>query len=150
VVCGSPGFSVGADGRGHVARHWITAQRERWAAADQADPAVPPAATPALAAAPGNVEDVLAQLERLGGLRDRGVLTDAEFEAQKARICQVNGVDDHGRETVRSELGHLHHDARQRRDHHYPRGVLVDGDDPHRGSAERGWHLSLERVGRPR
>jgi hypothetical protein len=31
-------------------------------------------------------EDLLAQLERLGNLRDSGVLSDAEFQAQKARI----------------------------------------------------------------
>jgi hypothetical protein len=43
--------------------------------------AVPPAAQP--------VNDVLAQLTQLGELRTAGVLTDAEFEAQKARI--LNG-----------------------------------------------------------
>ncbi|WP_308701020.1 MULTISPECIES: SHOCT domain-containing protein [Isoptericola] len=29
---------------------------------------------------------MIAQLERLGQLRDNGVLTDAEFAAQKARL----------------------------------------------------------------
>lgn len=32
--------------------------------------------------------DVLAQLERLGDLRDRGVLTDEEFAVQKARLLE--------------------------------------------------------------
>ena len=32
------------------------------------------------------MDDKLAQLAQLGTLRDSGVLTDAEFEAQKARI----------------------------------------------------------------
>jgi len=31
-------------------------------------------------------DDVIAALEKLGRLRDNGVLTDAEFEAQKARL----------------------------------------------------------------
>jgi hypothetical protein len=38
-------------------------------------------------ASPGaDTGDMIAQLEKLGRLRDSGVLTDAEFEAQKARL----------------------------------------------------------------
>lgn len=64
-------------------------QRDRWAlenqGASQAEnraeghpetPSAPPAAT----------DDVLAQLERLGKLRDGGVLTEDEFAVQKARL----------------------------------------------------------------
>ncbi len=47
-------------------------------------PAAPPPAAPAPAA--GGMDDVLAQLTSLGELKDRGVLTEAEFEAQKQRI----------------------------------------------------------------
>jgi hypothetical protein len=57
-------------------------QRERWAAADQAA-AAPPVQT---APPPPAADDVIAQLERLGKLRDSGVLTEAEFSAQKARL----------------------------------------------------------------
>lgn len=32
------------------------------------------------------MDDVLAQLKQLGELKDQGVLTEAEFEAQKQRI----------------------------------------------------------------
>jgi cytochrome c-type biogenesis protein CcmH/NrfG len=39
--------------------------------------------------APDNGETMLAQLRELGELRSRGVLTEAEFEAQKSRI--LNG-----------------------------------------------------------
>ena len=58
-------------------------QQERWAAQDSA---APPAATPqaAPAAAPGG--GMLEQLKQLGELRDAGILTEAEFETQKARI----------------------------------------------------------------
>jgi hypothetical protein len=42
----------------------------------------PPPQTPA--ASSGG--DLIAQLEKLGELRANGVLTDAEFEAQKARL----------------------------------------------------------------
>ena len=35
---------------------------------------------------PPGTDDKLAQLKQLGELRDAGVLTDAEFEAQKGKI----------------------------------------------------------------
>ncbi len=59
-------------------------QAQRWSAQDQggyAQEAPPPAPEPAAPAA-----DPIAQLKQLGELRDSGVLTDAEFEAQKAKI----------------------------------------------------------------
>jgi hypothetical protein len=46
--------------------------------------APPPRAAPA--AAPPSVDDTLAQLTRLGELKAAGVLTEDEFQAQKARI----------------------------------------------------------------
>jgi len=52
-----------------------------------APPTAPPAADPALAApAAADTGSVLAQLTQLGELKASGVLTDAEFEVQKARI----------------------------------------------------------------
>ena len=46
-----------------------------------------PQQQPYPAAAPsGDMSDKLAQLQRLGELKAQGVLTDAEFEQQKARI----------------------------------------------------------------
>lgn len=69
-------------------------QAQRWsqqapAAQQQAQapqPAAPaPAPAPAPAAAP-SMDDTIEQLRKLGGLRDAGILTDAEFEAQKARL----------------------------------------------------------------
>lgn len=44
--------------------------------------APPPPAAPA-AASP---DDLIGQLQKLGALRDQGILTEAEFEAQKARL----------------------------------------------------------------
>lgn len=79
-------------------------QSQRWAAQDAAAAAAPAAApvhAPIHADAPSPVaappappalsqlsatEEMLQQLERLGQLRAAGVLTDAEFETQKARI----------------------------------------------------------------
>ncbi|WP_296605878.1 SHOCT domain-containing protein [Nocardioides sp.] len=46
--------------------------------------AAPPPPHPAPAAAGG--DDMIAQLERLGELRDKGILTDEEFAAQKAKL----------------------------------------------------------------
>lgn len=43
------------------------------------------APAPAPAAASGG-DDVIAKLEKLGQLRDQGILTDEEFAAQKAKI----------------------------------------------------------------
>jgi hypothetical protein len=50
-------------------------------AAAQAAPVAPP-----VPAASPPVNDVLAQLTQLGELKAAGVLTEAEFQAQKARI----------------------------------------------------------------
>ena len=45
--------------------------------------AAPPPAAPAAAA---GSDDLIEKLQKLGALRDQGILTDAEFEAQKAKI----------------------------------------------------------------
>lgn len=45
----------------------------------------PPPPPPPPPPAPGP-DDLIAQLEKLGDLRANGVLTDAEFEQQKARL----------------------------------------------------------------
>jgi hypothetical protein len=67
-------------------------QAGRWAEQDayreqQQEASAPPA--PQYAAPPAaapDTDDLIAQLEKLGSLRDSGVLTDAEFDAQKARL----------------------------------------------------------------
>jgi hypothetical protein len=59
-------------------------QAQRWAAQDQAqyaEQAPPPAAAPA-----ANGESRVDQLKSLGELKAQGVLTDEEFEVEKARI----------------------------------------------------------------
>jgi hypothetical protein len=57
-------------------------QGERWAQQEQPQYAeqAPPSQAPAPAA------DPIAQLKQLGELRDQGVLTEAEFAAEKAKI----------------------------------------------------------------
>ena len=59
-----------------------TAATRDQAYADQAAPPPAPAPAPATSA----TEDRLAQLKSLGELKQSGVPTDAEFEAQKAKI----------------------------------------------------------------
>ncbi|MGW1339523.1 SHOCT domain-containing protein [Kribbella sp. NPDC002412] len=62
-----------------------TAAARNQAYAEQMAP--PPAAAPAPAAAPPPATaDRLEQLKSLGELKQSGVLTEAEFEAQKAKI----------------------------------------------------------------
>lgn len=58
-------------------------QAERWSGDEQGQ-APEETAAPAAAAAPA--ADPLEQLKQLGELKAQGVLTDAEFEAQKAKI----------------------------------------------------------------
>jgi Short C-terminal domain len=48
--------------------------------------AAPPASAPAATPSSGSPGDSVAELERLAKLRDSGALTDAEFEAQKAKV----------------------------------------------------------------
>lgn len=64
-------------------------QANRWsqqAAHEQPPPQYYEATPPAAAPAASSDDDMLAQLERLGQLRDSGVLTEEEFAQQKARI----------------------------------------------------------------
>jgi hypothetical protein len=86
-------------------------QQNRWAAQDQANAAampvppaqyaapahppqahaepVPPPQAPAAQPQPADMNERIAQLKQLGELLSAGVLTEAEFEQQKARI--LNG-----------------------------------------------------------
>jgi hypothetical protein len=57
-------------------------QANRWSQEEQAQGGGYEEAAPAAAAAP----DPLEQLKQLGELKAAGVLTDAEFEAQKAKV----------------------------------------------------------------
>jgi hypothetical protein len=58
--------------------------------AQPAAQAAPPAAMPAAAAPPSpDMGEKLAQLKQLGDLRASGVLTDTEFEVQKASILSA-------------------------------------------------------------
>jgi len=48
--------------------------------------AAPPPPPPPPPSASSSMEDKLAQLKQLGELKDQGVLTELEFEQQKARV----------------------------------------------------------------
>ncbi|MER6398662.1 SHOCT domain-containing protein [Kitasatospora sp. NPDC059973] len=65
-------------------------QAGRWAQQEapqpQAQPAAPPAAAAAPAAEPDDMATRLDQLKQLAELKNQGVLTDAEFAAQKSRL----------------------------------------------------------------
>jgi hypothetical protein len=66
-------------------------QQGRWARQQQAQAqqeaeAPPPEAAQAPPAQGSDMDSKLAQLKDLGALKDQGVLTEAEFEAQKAKI----------------------------------------------------------------
>ena len=60
-------------------------QANRWA--QQEAPQQPAPAAPAPAAAPAaGGQDTITQLKELAALKEQGILTDAEFEAQKAKV----------------------------------------------------------------
>jgi hypothetical protein len=60
-------------------------QANRWSEQDpQAEEPAAPPPEPAPAAAPP--QDMVTQLQGLADLKSQGILTDAEFSAQKARI----------------------------------------------------------------
>ena len=65
-------------------------QALRWGAQDpyagqgSAEPEPPPAAAPA----PAPAEDRVEQLKELAGLKEQGVLTEEEFQSEKARILR--------------------------------------------------------------
>jgi hypothetical protein len=62
-------------------------QAGRWGAQDTSQQPAYSEPAPAAPAAPAR--DNAAQLKELAGLRDQGVLTDAEFEAQKRKILDA-------------------------------------------------------------
>jgi Short C-terminal domain len=53
-----------------------------------ADAAAAEEAPPEAEAAAESTDDVYNELERLAELKDKGVLTDAEFEVQKAKLLE--------------------------------------------------------------
>jgi len=59
------------------------AAQPQYAPVQQAAPPPPP---PAPAAPAMGTDDMIAQLQRLGELRQQGILTDEEFAAQKAKL----------------------------------------------------------------
>ncbi|MFC8262781.1 SHOCT domain-containing protein [Streptomyces sp. NPDC057291] len=65
-------------------------QQQRWGAQEEAtaqQQAVQQQTPPAQAAPPAPpADDIIDRLERLAELKKQGILTDAEFEAQKAKI----------------------------------------------------------------
>jgi hypothetical protein len=62
-------------------------QSERWSRQYEADAAAPvPAEPPEAAPAPPTETDRFEALKQLGELKAQGILTDEEFQAEKARI----------------------------------------------------------------
>ena len=77
--------AVASTVHGHVQRR----QQQRWAAEDQASAAGVPSQTPVAPPPAVAMEDKLSQLARLGDLLQAGVLSEAEFQQQKARILST-------------------------------------------------------------
>jgi Short C-terminal domain len=88
------GTAAGVAGRVHHRQEGRWARQEQEQQAQQAPPPAPEPqyAEPQYAEPPAapSTDDKLAQLKQLGELRDAGVLTDAEFEAQKGKILYAS------------------------------------------------------------
>jgi len=68
----------------------IQRQDAQWASQGHPAPVqAVPAPPPSQVLAPPSADDVLDRLTRLGELRANGILTDAEFDTQKARILSA-------------------------------------------------------------
>lgn len=65
---------------------WAAQEQQQYEAAQYQQQQVAPQAAPAPAAPTAAAADPIAQLKELADLRDRGVLTDQEFAAQKAKL----------------------------------------------------------------
>ena len=64
-----------------VARKWVVEYKKEVTKLRASDPAPAPQPTPAPAA-----DDPAAALEKLAGLHDKGLITDAEYQAKRADI----------------------------------------------------------------
>ncbi len=70
---------------GRVNRRQQNKFAEQDAQAQQAA-APPPAAAPAVEPAAGDSDELISKLKELATLKDQGILTEAEFDDQKAKI----------------------------------------------------------------
>ena len=82
VVAGTATAVAGGVGRRQSKKQ--AAEQEEQVAAQQA--AYDQGQADAQPATPAAGDDMMSQLAKLGQLHDQGVLTDAEFEAQKAKL----------------------------------------------------------------
>ena len=94
AAIGGAGYMVGSSRAKGAAREQeqnrqiAELQAQQAAAQQQSQPvqAAPPAASPPPPAAGMSMDEKMAQLKQLGELKASGILTEAEFEVQKAKI----------------------------------------------------------------
>lgn len=87
VVAGTAQATAGAVSRRQANRAQQQYEAQQYEAAQQAPPPPPQPVAPASAApALGANDALLSQLAQLGELHGKGVLTDAEFAAAKAKL----------------------------------------------------------------
>ncbi len=90
VVAGTATAVVGHEERRSMERQEQAAEASAY---EQQQPEAPPAdAPPPVAEAPtqtGISDDTVSQLERLGKLKEEGVLSEEEFAAEKAKILGI-------------------------------------------------------------
>jgi Short C-terminal domain len=91
VVAGTATAVVGHEERRSMERQEQAAEASAYEQQQQAE-AMPAAAPPPATEAPaqtGISDDTVSQLERLGKLREEGVLSEEEFAAEKAKVLGI-------------------------------------------------------------
>jgi Short C-terminal domain len=83
AMVGGTAYYAGKKGQERRGREDDQEERLQQLEADQSQQAPAPAPAPA---AGGMTDDTIEQLKKLGELRDSGVLTDEEFDAQKRKL----------------------------------------------------------------
>lgn len=86
VIAGTAQATAGAVSRRQANRAQQQYEAQQYEAAQQAPQPVPQPVAPPAGPAGGADDDLLAQLVQLGELHGKGVLTDAEFAAAKAKL----------------------------------------------------------------
>ena len=96
VIAGTASAVSGSVQRNQQARaqqaadqHQMDADYAALQAQQAAAAAAPPSTPPAAAAAPAAAADTVAELTKLGELRQAGILDDAEFAAAKAKLLGI-------------------------------------------------------------
>ena len=88
AMVGGTAYVASKAGAASANRQAAEQQQAAYQEAEYAEQAPPPPPPPAPTGGGGMTNEAIEKLQSLAGLRDQGILTDAEFEVQKQMILQ--------------------------------------------------------------